>query len=105
MILRWKEHGSIPALCTAPKAPPATATIAEGTQLLLLLCTLFGCYFPCQQGLFKVGAEPRMGTAVCPMPIIMPCTIPGASPPTQPGQHQELDEKEESPIHDLSSTP
>lgn len=46
-----------------------------------------------------------MGTAVCPMPIIMPCTIPGASPPTQPGQHQELDEKEESPIHDLSSTP
>lgn len=83
---------------------PAIATTAEGTQQFLLHCTLFGCYFPSQQGLFTVGAEPRMGTAVRPMPIIMPCTITGASPPAQPGQHQELDEREESLIHDLSTT-
>lgn len=108
MILRWKEQGSTPALCTALRAPPsdpATATTAEGTQQLTYTSSSFTAPFlgvisqAIKGSLWWERAEPRMGTAVCPVPTVMPCTIPGASTPTQPGQHQKMDGREESLIH------
>lgn len=74
MILRWKEHGSTPALCTAlrthPPPRPSHCYHCRGNPAahiheLLLHCTFFGCYFPSHQGLFMVGESRAQDVDCC----------------------------------------